>query len=59
MRILPWLIDLLKRRRRSTAALKPTATLNLAGPRERNQDGAAEHSRQVVTQLTALTIHTT
>ena len=58
MRILPWLIDLLKRRRRSAAALMPTATLNLAGPRESKHDGAAEYSRKVVTQLIAVVIDT-
>ena len=35
------------------------ATLNVAGPRESNHDGAAEYSRQVVTRLIALAIHTT
>ncbi len=35
------------------------ATLNVAGPRESSRDGAAEYSRQVVTRLIALVIHTT
>ncbi len=34
------------------------ATLNVAGPRESSHDGAAEYSRQVVTRLIALAIHT-
>lgn len=33
------------------------ATLNVAGPRESSHDGAAEYSRQVVTRLIALAIH--
>jgi hypothetical protein len=35
------------------------AILNVAGPRESSHDGAAENSRQVVTRLIALAIHTT
>ena len=34
------------------------ATLNVAGPRESSQNGAAAYSRQVVTRLVALAIHT-
>jgi len=58
MHILRWLIDLLKGHRRSIAALMRTATLNVAGPRESSHDGAAEYSRQVVTRLIALAMHT-
>jgi hypothetical protein len=35
------------------------ATLNVAGPRESNHDGAADYARQVVTRLIALAIHAT
>lgn len=59
MHILRCLIDLLKGRRRSAAALMPTATRNVAGPSKSTHDGAAKYPRQVVTRMIALAIHTT